>query len=70
MGIFNHEKKEKINYLNGLISIIVPIYNAKDTLERCLKSLISQSYKNIEIICIDDASTDASSLLLEASSLS
>lgn len=66
MGIFNHEKKEKINYLNGLISIIVPIYNAKDTLERCLKSLISQSYKNIEIICIDDASTDASSLLLEA----
>ena len=65
MGIFNHEK-EKINYLKGLISIIVPVYNEKDTLERCLKSLISQSYKNIEIICIDDASTDASLLILEA----
>lgn len=50
---------------NSLISIIVPVYNASVTLERCLRSLVSQSYKNIEIICVDDGSTDASLLLLE-----
>lgn len=42
------------------ISIIVPIYNAEKTLERCIKSLINQSYKNIEIILINDGSSDRS----------
>ena len=42
------------------ISIIVPIYNKEKTIERCLKSLIEQTYKNIEIICINDGSTDSS----------
>lgn len=43
-----------------LISIIVPVYNAEKYIERALKSLINQSYKNIEILCIDDGSKDNS----------
>lgn len=43
-----------------LISIILPIYNAEKYIERALKSLINQSYKNIEILCIDDGSKDNS----------
>ena len=44
-----------------LISIIVPVYNAESSLERCLSSLIKQSYSNIEIIVVNDGSTDHSS---------
>ena len=41
-----------------MISIIVPIYNIEEYLERCIYSLLKQSYKNIEIILVDDGSTD------------
>ena len=43
---------------NISVSIIVPCYNVEPYLERCLDSLIQQTLKNIEIICIDDKSTD------------
>lgn len=43
-----------------LISIIVPIYNAEKYIERCIKSIIDQDYKDIEIILIDDGSKDNS----------
>ena len=42
------------------ISIIVPIYNTEKFLDRCLKSIISQTYKNLEIILVNDGSTDNS----------
>lgn len=42
------------------ISVIVPIYQAERTLEKCLKSITSQSLKNIEILLVDDGSTDGS----------
>ena len=45
------------------ISVIVPIYNAEKYLERCVKSLIAQTFHDIEILLIDDGSTDASSIL-------
>lgn len=41
-----------------LVSIIVPVYNVKPYLERCINSLIKQSYKNLEIILVDDGATD------------
>ena len=50
---------------NDLISVIVPVYNVKDYLERCLNSIINQTYKNIEIILIDDGSTDGSSVICD-----
>lgn len=43
---------------NELISIIAPCYNVADTLERYLESILSQTYKHIEVIAVDDGSTD------------
>ncbi len=46
--------------INPLISIIIPVYNVEKYLPRCLNSVIAQTYTNLEIILIDDGSTDAS----------
>lgn len=43
---------------NDLISVIIPVYNVQDYLPRCLESVINNSYDNLEIICINDGSTD------------
>lgn len=51
--------------LNPDVSIIVAVYNAENCLRRCLDSLVNQSHKNIEIICVNDASTDSSQLIIE-----
>lgn len=42
------------------VSIVVPIYNTENYVERCLDSLLKQTLTDIEIICVNDASTDAS----------
>ena len=47
------------------ISIIVPVYNTEKYLEKCLNSLINQTLKDIEIICVNDASTDNSINILK-----
>ena len=56
--------KIKINY-RPKVSIIVPVYNVEKWLPECLDSLINQSLEDIEIICIDDGSTDKSGEILE-----
>lgn len=47
------------------ISILVAVYNTEQYLRECLDSLINQSYRNLQIICIDDASTDNSPAILK-----
>lgn len=43
----------------GLISIIVPIYNRENNIKRCIESILEQDYKNIEVILVNDGSTDS-----------
>ena len=47
------------------VSIIVPIYNAEKYLDCCLRSIVTQSYPNLEIICVNDGSTDKSLEIIE-----
>ena len=42
------------------ISILIPVYNVKRFLPKCIDSLVNQTYDNLEIIFVDDASTDGS----------
>ncbi len=51
--------------LDDLISVIIPVYNTEKYLSTCIESVIKQSYKNIEIIIVNDGSTDSSSTLCE-----
>ncbi len=48
-----------------LISVIIPVYNVEEYLAECLNSVINQTYKNLEIIAIDDGSTDGSYKILK-----
>lgn len=47
------------------MSIIVPVYNVDKYLERCVNSIIQQSYRNLEIILVDDGSTDNSGTICD-----
>ena len=44
----------------ALVSVIVPIYNTEKFLDQCLSSIEAQTYKNFEVLCINDGSTDGS----------
>lgn len=50
---------------NELITIIVPIHNAEDYLPECIESIQNQTYTNLEILLVDDASTDSSGMICE-----
>jgi len=48
------------DYMEELISVIVPVYGAESYLEKCVRSIMNQTYKNLEIILVDDRSPDNS----------
>lgn len=60
MFAFRNIIKVNMEENNKMVSIIVPIYNAETYIDRCVKSLIKQTYQNIEILLIDDGSKDSS----------
>ena len=47
------------------VSIIVPVYNTEKYVRECIDSIVNQSLKDIEIICVDDGSTDSSAAILD-----
>jgi len=57
--------KPAINIDKPLVSVVVPSYNHEDYIEECILAIVNQTYKNIELIVIDDGSTDHSREILE-----
>lgn len=62
LGAFNRSGGGAVE---PLISVIIPAYNVEKYLERCLNSVIRQTYRNIEILLIDDGSTDQTSAICD-----
>ncbi len=48
-----------------MISIIIPVYNVELYLDKCLQSVVNQTYRNIEIILIDDGASDNSGIICD-----
>lgn len=50
--------------MSAKVSIIIPVYNLEEYIEHCIRSLLNQTYENIEILCIDDGSSDDSAAVI------
>jgi glycosyltransferase involved in cell wall biosynthesis len=59
------EFRAKLRENGKKVSLIIPVYNVEAYLPKCLKSVIAQTYKNLEIICVNDASRDKCNKILE-----
>ncbi len=58
-------KTEKSITESIMVSVVIPAFNVEDDIARCLDSVINQTYKNIEIIIVNDASTDNTRSIIE-----
>ena len=54
-----------MNELKSTVSIVIPVYNAENFIKDCLDSILSQTYKDFEVILINDGSTDSSEKIIE-----
>ena len=52
--------------MRPMVSVIVPVYNAEQTLQRCVTSILEQQYTDLELLLVDDGSTDASGAICDA----
>ena len=52
--------------MSDLISVIIPVYNSENYLKECLDSVVNQTFKDIEIICINNGSTDNSEAIIKS----
>lgn len=59
-----HDSLKENNKSEPLVSVIIPVYNTENYIKVCLESVLNQTYSNIEIICIDDGSTDKSAEII------
>ena len=50
---------------DDLISVVIPVYNVENNLPKCIDTVCNQTYRNLQIIFVDDGSTDASGTLCE-----
>lgn len=50
--------------MDKLISVVIPVYNRETTLRKCVDSILAQTYENIEVILVNDGSTDRSEDIL------
>ena len=57
--------KSDLKNSNPMVSIIIPVYNAQNTIRDCILSCINQNYPNYEVIVVDDGSTDQSRNILK-----
>lgn len=64
-GAFVLRKSELPSMENDLLSVIVPVYNAEKYVARCIESILASTYKNLELILVDDGSTDGSLRICE-----
>ena len=69
MGKLNGKSESKVKIINTSsmvpkITVLVAVYNAEKYLRDCLDSLVGQTLKEIQVLCVDDASTDHSWLIL------
>ena len=55
----------KVNSTEELISVIIPVYNVKPYLQMCAETVFAQTFRNLEIIFVDDGSTDGSGELCD-----
>lgn len=56
-------REEDVNVVD--VSVVVPIYNVEKYLEKCLDSLCQQTFKNFEVICVNDGSLDKSEEIID-----